>query len=108
MRDIGSGAGKLGAFEIELVRDSSHAVIGLRDTRRGEGVSRDDIGAGTEVSEMNLTNLRGLAENEEIVVAAHLAVPRIEARAAIALLVEPERLDHGAHGAVEHEDALGR
>ena len=60
LRDIGSGAGKLGAFEIELVRDSSHAVIGLRDTRRGEGISRDDIGAGTEVSEMNLTNLRGL------------------------------------------------
>ena len=57
---------------------------------------------------MNLTNLRGLAENEEIVVAANLPVPRIEARAAIALLVEPERLDHGAHGAVEHEDALGR
>src|SRR5262249_57612989 len=40
--------------------------------------------------------------------AAHLAVPGIEARAAIAFLVEPERLDHGAHGAVEHQDALGR
>src|SRR5262245_16466327 len=57
---------------------------------------------------MNLADLGGLAEDEQIVVAAHLAVPGIEARAAIALLVEPERLDHGAHGAVEHQNALSR
>src|SRR5215472_2899989 len=57
---------------------------------------------------MNLAHFLGLAENEEIVVAGHLAVPGIEARAAIALLIEPERLDHGAHGAVKHQDALGR
>ena len=57
---------------------------------------------------MNLADLRRLAQDEEIVVAAHLAVPGIEARAAIALLVEPERLDHRAHGTVEHQDALGR
>jgi hypothetical protein len=57
---------------------------------------------------VNVADLGGLAENEEIVVAAHLAVPCIEARAAIAFLVEPERLDHGAHSSVEHEDALGR
>ena len=45
---------------------------------------------------------------EQIVVAAHFAVPGVEARAAIAGLVELERLDHRAHGAVEHQDALGR
>src|SRR5262249_62106565 len=56
---------------------------------------------------MNVADLGGLAEDEEIVVAAHLAIPGIEARAAIAFLVEAERLDHGAHGAVEHQDALG-
>ena len=48
-----------------------------------------------------------LGEDQQIVVAAHLAVPGVEARAAIAALVEPELLDHGAHGAVEHQDALG-
>ncbi len=47
------------------------------------------------------------AEIEQIVVAAHLAVPGVEARAAKAFLVEPERLDHRAHGAVEHQNALG-
>ena len=46
------------------------------------------------------------AQVQQVVVAAHLAVPGVEARAAIALLVELERLDHGAHGAVEHQNAL--
>ena len=57
---------------------------------------------------MQVADFFRLAEVEQIIVAAHLAVPGVEARAAIALLVEAERLDHGAHGAVEHEDALGR
>jgi hypothetical protein len=46
------------------------------------------------------------AEVQQIVVAAHLAIPGVEARAAIAFLVEPEPLDHRAHGTIEHEDAL--
>src|SRR5262252_7473983 len=49
-----------------------------------------------------------LREDQKVVVAAHLAVPGIEAGAAIALLVELELLDHGAHGTVEHQDALAR
>ena len=49
----------------------------------------------------------GCVEIEQIVIAAHLTVPGIEPRAAERILVEPQRLDHGAHGAVEHEDALG-
>ncbi len=57
---------------------------------------------------MDVAHRVRLAEDEQIVVAAHLAVPGVEARAAIALLVEPEPLDHGAHGAVEHQDALAQ
>ena len=50
----------------------------------------------------------GAAEVEEIVVAANLAIPGIKAGAAIALLVEAQRLDHGSHGAIKHEDAFSR
>ena len=57
---------------------------------------------------MNVAHSIGPAEIEQIVVAAHLAVPGVEARAAIAFLVELEPLDHRAHGAVEHEDALAQ
>jgi hypothetical protein len=105
---IGGRAGKAGAGDIELVRDVGHAVVGLRDPRRGERVGRNDVGAGAEIGEMDLADLLGLAQHQQIIVAADLPVPGIEASAAVALLVEPEPLDHGAHGAVEHEDALGR
>ena len=57
---------------------------------------------------MDVADMVRLAEDEQIVVAADFAVPGIETRAAIALLVEAERLDHGAHGAIEHQDALAR
>jgi hypothetical protein len=55
---------------------------------------------------VNISDRVGLREDQQVVVATHLAVPGVEARAAIALLVELELLDHGAHGAVEHQDAL--
>ena len=100
-------AGEPGAFEVQFVGDLRHAVIGLRDAGRGEGVGRDDVGAGAEIGEVDGAHRVRPAEIEQIVVAAHLAVPGIEARAAKALLVEAERLDHGAHGAVEHQNALG-
>ena len=43
---------------------------------------------------------------EEIIIAANFAVPRVEARAAIGFLLEPEFLNHGAHGAIKNQDAL--
>ena len=55
---------------------------------------------------MNVAHRVRPAQVQQVVVAAHFAVPGVEARTAIALLVELERLDHGAHGAVEHQDAL--
>src|SRR5262249_46204647 len=79
-----------------------------RDAGGREGIGGDDVCAGTKIGEMNVADFFRLSENEQIVVAAHFTVPGIEARAPKTLLVETERLDHGAHGAVEHEDALGR
>ena len=49
----------------------------------------------------------GTAQIQQIVVAAHLAVPGIEPCPPIASLVETERLNHRAHCAVEHQNALG-
>ena len=95
------------AFEVQFIGDLRHAVVGLGDAGRGESVGRNDVGAGAVIGEMNRAHRVGPREIEEIVVAAHLAVPGIEASAAITLLVEPERLDHRPHGAVEDENALG-
>ncbi len=57
---------------------------------------------------MDAADRVGLREDQQVVVAAHLAVPGVETRAAIAALIELELLDHGAHRTVEHQDALGR
>ena len=85
-----------------------HAVVGLRDRGRRERVGRDDVGAGAQVGEMDVADRVGLGEIEQVVVAAHLAVPGVEARAAELLLLQLQRLDHRPHGAVEHQDALAR
>ncbi len=105
--DAGRLAHKPCAIDVQLIGDLRHAVVGLRDPRRREGVGRNDIGAGTEIGEMDGADGIRLRQIEEIVIAAHFAVPGIEARAAKRVLVEAQRLDHRAHGAVEHENAFG-
>ena len=106
LRQPGGLARQRGAGVVELVGDALHAVIGLRDLGGGERVGGNDVGAGAEIGQMDVAHRLRPAQVEQVVVAAHLAVPGVEARAAIALLVQLERLDHGAHGAVEHQDAL--
>ena len=91
---------------IKLIGDAFHAVIGLRNRRRGKRIGGDDVGAGAKISEVDVAHGVRTAEIEQVVVAAHFAIPGVETRSAIAFLVELERLDHGAHGTVEHQDAL--
>ena len=88
--------------------DLRHAVVGLGDAGRGERVGGDDVCAGAEISEVDRAHRAGAAQVEEIVIAADLAIPRIEARPAIALLVETQCLDHRPHGAVEDKNAFSR
>ena len=57
---------------------------------------------------MDVAHRLRLRQDQQIVVAAHLAVPGIEARTAIAALIELELLDHRPHGAIEHHDPLRR
>ena len=101
-------AGEARAFAVELVDDRLEPVIGLRDRGAGEGVGLDDVGAGAEVAQVDVAHRVGLGEDEKIVVAAQIVAVVAEALAAEILLGELQRLDLGAHGAVEHEDALGR
>ncbi len=99
-------ARELRAREVELIGDVFHAVVGLGDRGRREGVGRHDVGAGPQIGEMDVADRVRPGEVQQVVVAADLAVPGVETGAAITLLIETERLDHGPHGAVEHQDAL--
>jgi hypothetical protein len=56
---------------------------------------------------MDLRDDLRLTQHEQIVVALHELGKVSEPRAAIAGLVQLVPLDHGAHGAVDEQDALG-
>ncbi len=57
---------------------------------------------------MDVLDRLRLRQDQEVVVAAQIAVKILVALAAKRRLVIFQRLDHGAHGAVEHQDALAR
>ena len=57
---------------------------------------------------MDVADRVGLRQDEQVVVAAQILRPVLEALATELGLREAVRLDHRAHGAVEHQDAFGR
>ncbi|MNT44864.1 hypothetical protein D3C72_1814120 [compost metagenome] len=92
-------------------------VIVLRHSRCAKGVGFDQVGACGQVPLVNVANHVGPRDAEQLVVALHIARKVLEpvphrAGAGVALapvlrLAQLEALDHGAHGAVEDDDALG-
>ena len=72
-----------------------------------EGIGFDDVGPGLEILVMNFRDHLRLGELEQLEAALEiLARPMAEALAAIILFREFVALDHGAHGAVEEDDAF--
>ena len=100
------GAGEFCAVAVEFVGEVRHVVVGLRDRGRGKRVCRDDVGAGAQVVGVDVLDRLRLGEDQKIVIAANIAMEIRKALAAKRGLVILESLDHGAHGAVEHQDAL--
>ena len=103
---LGRGAREFGAVAVELVGEVRHVVVGLRDRGRGEGVGGDDVGAGAQIVGVDVLDRLRLGQDQQVVVAADVAVEIRKARAAERGLVILQGLDHRAHGAVEHQDAF--
>ncbi len=100
------GAREFGAVAVELVGEVRHVVVGLRDRGRGKRVGSDDVGAGAQVGGVDVLDRLGLGQDQQIVVAADVAVKIRKARAAKRGFVVLQGLDHRAHGAVEHQNAF--
>ena len=58
-----------GRLEVQLVGEVLHAVVGLGDALRAEGVRRDDVGAGLEVLAVDRPDDLGLGQAEQVAVA---------------------------------------
>ena len=93
--------------EVELRDQALHAVIRHRDGGGIEGVGLDDVRARFEILAVDAADQLGLRQHEQVIVAAQVARPVAKALAPELRLVQVLALDHGAHGAVEHQDALG-
>ncbi len=100
------GAGEFCAVAVQFVGEVRHVVVGLRDRGRGERIGRDDVGARAQVSRVDVLDRLRLRQDQKVVVAADIAMKIRETRAAKRGFVILQALDHGAHGAVEHQDAL--
>ena len=102
---IDGAAGGLRAGEIEVGDAILEAVIGHGDGVGVEGVGFDDVGAGFEVLRVDLLDDVRLGEVQRVVVEAQIARVMGEFLAAVIGFDQVAGLDHGAHGAIEHQDA---
>ena len=101
-------AGDLDRRGVQLADEVRHRVVFHRDGRAVEGVGLEDVGTGVEVGAVDVADDGRLRDDEQVVVALQLAGVVLEAVAAVVLLLQLELLDHGAHRAVEVDDALAQ
>ena len=93
---------------VHLVDQRFHAVIGHGDRRRIESVGLDNVGAGIEIGLVNAADHVRARQHQQVVVAFYVAGPVGKALAAIVGFLQLVALDHGAHAAVENQDAFGK
>ena len=85
-----------------------HAVV-VHGNRSGiEGIGLDEVRAGLQIGGVNLADDRRLGQRQQIVVALEIAGPVAEPFAPVVGFLQAVALDHGAHRAVQDQDAAGQ
>ncbi len=91
--------GELGGAAADFSGAIAETILGENERRAAECICLDDVGAGFEVFAVNPENDIGSRDVEIFVAAFEVGAPEI--RGGQILL-----LQHGAHRAIQHEDAL--
>jgi hypothetical protein len=94
-----------GAFQVQLISQVLHAVIGLGDGGGGKGIGFNDIRARFQIVDMDLADGVRHCQAEKVIVALDVRRPVLETLAAIGCLVQFEQLDFSPHGSVQHQNA---
>ena len=105
---VGGRPGQPRRLVVQLVHHVLQPIVGLGDSGAGEGVGFHHVGPGGEVFGVDAADKIGAGEAEQVVVAAQGLGVLGEAGPTEVLLGERVALNHGAHGAVEHEHALAQ
>ena len=103
---VGNLSGKPSPFDVQFVGDRLHSVVGHCDRRRVERIGLENVGAGVQIGGVNGADQLWLRECEQVVVPAQITRPVCKSCTAIGRLVETFALDHGAHRAIEQQNAL--
>jgi len=103
---VRAAARQPGRLQVELEANRFEAVVGLGHAVGPEGIGLDDVGTGLEKGVVNRLDDGRRRQGEQFVVAGEVARVRGEALAAVVGLGQPPGLDHGPHGAIQHQDAL--
>ena len=81
-------------------------VISLRNALRAEGIGLDNVGTRRKVLLVYFLDNMRLRQHQQFVVAFDVVGEIRETCAAIRFFIQLVALDHGAHRAIEHENAL--
>src|SRR5690606_37793185 len=101
-------AGEAGAFQVQLIGQLFHAIVGLGDPSGVEGVGLDDVRTGIQISLVDGGDGVGAGQHQLVVVALEVARPVSEAFTAKISFLQSVTLDHGAHATVEYQNALAQ
>ena len=92
--------------DIDLVGELLHLIVGHGDAAGVEAVGLDNIRTRLEIGCVNVADDLRLGQHQQVIVALDIHMPVGKALATIIRLLEFVALDHGAHGAIQDEDAL--
>ena len=90
------------------MRQRLHVIVRERDCGAVEGVGLDDVRARFKEGSVDIGDHLGLRQHQKVVVALEVRRPVLEALPAEIRFRQLLLLDHGAHGTVHHQNALGR
>ena len=99
-------ARKFGGGKVQLEAQVFHVVIGHGNARGVKGVGFQNVRTGFKISALDLADYVRFGDAEQIVIARDIHVVIRKARAAIIRLLQLVTLDHGAHTAIQNQDAL--
>ncbi len=106
VKGVDRPAGDARRFEIDLVGQVLHIVIGLCDAGAAESIGLDNVGARFEIGAVDLFDDLRLGEGEQVIITLDILAPSGKAVAAVARLIEGVALYHGAHGPIDDENAI--
>ena len=105
-RLVSGFTGHPGGSHIDFPRQVLHVVIGHGDGGGIEGVGLDNVSAGVQISLVKGLDPFRLRHAEQIIVALEVAWPVGKTAPPEVLLGELAALNHGAHAAIQNQDAF--